>query len=405
MDYHDDMSEHEITTAEADLASLQALQAEASELSRVEDLIDHFNIFEAIGFVDQELMHSRFLAYLLDTRQGHGLGDTLLRKLLDRASVPVSLDLRDGGLGQTLVHREWRNVDILLTNETHRFAVIIENKIWSSEHSDQLDRYFQIVKKDYPGWRVFGFYLTPFGDKPSHEAYSPLSYGTVCEVLEDILKHQGSALSPDVKMSVEHYARMVKRRILGDPETVRLCQQMYRKHKRAFDLIFEHRPDHQMSNRDILFNLVSNEESLVLTGKSKGFVWFHPREWEVPGLQGNTDRNGFLRFVFHNRPDGIDLFLETSPGDEATRRKLFEMGQKNEMLFNYLVDPDTDRWPKLYRRTLLTPSLSEDVSDHEREQEIRGQWAGFLEEDLPRIEAALKEEAWIWGSIESEDSA
>ncbi len=124
-----------------DLEALRALEADASEIERIEGLSNRFNVFETIGFVDQELMHSNFLASLLDPRQNHGLGDALLRKLLDRVSLPTFLDLRNENLGQTRVHREWQYVDILLTNETHRFALIIENKIWSSERVGQLNWY------------------------------------------------------------------------------------------------------------------------------------------------------------------------------------------------------------------------------------------------------------------------
>ncbi len=65
-----------------DLEALRALQADAQELERIERLLNRFNVFETIGSVDQELMHSNFLASLLDPRQNHGLGDTFLRRLL-----------------------------------------------------------------------------------------------------------------------------------------------------------------------------------------------------------------------------------------------------------------------------------------------------------------------------------
>jgi hypothetical protein len=65
-----------------------------------------------------------------------------------------------------------------LLNEVGKWAMIVENKVWSAEHSDQLGRYHRFVRKTYPGWRVFGVYLTPFGSLPSRdedrENYSPL---------------------------------------------------------------------------------------------------------------------------------------------------------------------------------------------------------------------------------------
>ena len=44
-------------------------------------MLDRFNVFETIGFVDQELMHSNFLASLLNPRQNYGWRDAFLRKL------------------------------------------------------------------------------------------------------------------------------------------------------------------------------------------------------------------------------------------------------------------------------------------------------------------------------------
>ena len=52
------MSESETTSTAADLEALRALQADASELERIEELLDPHNVFEAIGFVDNEVMHS-----------------------------------------------------------------------------------------------------------------------------------------------------------------------------------------------------------------------------------------------------------------------------------------------------------------------------------------------------------
>ncbi|CAN5793358.1 hypothetical protein BH23ACT11_BH23ACT11_27430 [soil metagenome] len=73
------------------------------------------------------------------------------------------------------------------------------------------------------------------------------------------------------------------------------------------------------------------------------------------------------------------------------------MGQKDESLFNHLEDPKSVGYPKLYRRTFLTPEFyEEEVSDSDRGAEIRKNWADFLENDLLRIDAALKQESWIW---------
>lgn len=394
----------------ADLEALAALQADIPGLGRIEAHLDRFNVFETIGFVDQELMHSRFLAFLLDPKQNHGVDGLFLKGVLRKALssnaplLPVLLDDLGGmDLNETLVRREHQHVDVLLTNEEHRFAVIVENKVWTVEHSGQLHRYYQLVKKDYPSWDILGIYLTPYGASPSHQAYVPLGYGAVCEVLDEVLEERGTSLVPQVRVAVEHYADMIRRRILGDPELVSLCQRLYHRHKRAFDLVFEHRPDVQGTTRDLLVHQIRTTDGLTYRGRYRNvYVYFYPEKWDVPALNAGDDRHGFLRFVFHNHSGELTLYLETSWGNEDARQKLFRMGRENEATFNNLVDPKTDSHPKLYSRAFLTPESYEDASDREREQEIRRQWAAFLEEDLPKINAILKEEAWIWDSVEAD---
>lgn len=185
--------------------AFRALEADASNLDGIEDLLDIFNIFEAVGFTSQEVTHSRLLAFLLDPRNSHGLGPSFLRGFLQKISeLPdgeeflSSEHARSRTLGETTILTEVRTedgrIDILLLNEPDKWALIVENKVWTKEHHDQLDRYYRIVREDYQDWQVSGIYLTPRGAAPSHERYQPLGYGTVCRLLEDILEDQGTNL-------------------------------------------------------------------------------------------------------------------------------------------------------------------------------------------------------------------
>jgi hypothetical protein len=67
MEYPDDMSESDTASTAADLEALRALQADASDLEQIEVLLDRFNLFETIGFTNQELKHS----WSLTGRCGH----------------------------------------------------------------------------------------------------------------------------------------------------------------------------------------------------------------------------------------------------------------------------------------------------------------------------------------------
>ncbi len=126
------------------------------DLERLESLLHQFNIFEAVGMVRQEIRHSHFLAFLLNPSASHGLKDIFLKAFLKRilaqsanATVsPIAVDVAN--LADTQVRREWKNIDILLVSPTSQIVCAIENKVDSGEHSNQLQRYRQIVQQEFP---------------------------------------------------------------------------------------------------------------------------------------------------------------------------------------------------------------------------------------------------------------
>lgn len=136
--------EAEVSSGEFDRRALEALLVDNPDFDRLKALLGQFNIFEAIGVVRRELRHSDFLAFLLNPQQeSHGLDDTFVKRLLQQvfisapdASEPITpIDLDLWNLDQMVVLREWQYIDILLLDESNQLAVIIENKIDTTEHS------------------------------------------------------------------------------------------------------------------------------------------------------------------------------------------------------------------------------------------------------------------------------
>jgi hypothetical protein len=415
------MSESETTSA-ADLEALKALQADASELERIEELLDRFNVFEVIGFVHQEVMHSLFLAFLLDPKQNHDLKASFLKRFLqkvsesaNRASLPSIFDtLGEHDLTriavQTEVPTDDGRIDILLLDEASRWAMIIENKIRSTEHHDQLNRYYSFVKDNYPSWKVTSVYLTPFGERASHQEYLPLDYGLVCQTIDEVLEDPDSAIRSEIRMALDQYGKMVRRHILGGNfEIARLCSQVYRKHQRAMDLINEYRFAHQEIIYRLLKRLLDESpnlmfdtrESYLRPGEDSGedYVAFVPKSWHVSALkvasEGYTESGLVLVFWFCNMPDTLDLILELAPGHVETRERLLDMAHRNRSVFEDTPDA-LDEYTEFFSRPMLKAEFYDRATYNECEHEIRKQWGSFLEQDLPRIEAALDQETWIW---------
>ena len=232
-----------------DRDALACFVVENDDLERLEGQLADFNLFEAIGAVRQELRHSDFLSFLLNPNGNHGLGDRFLKRFLERVLFeapnqpisPVEIDVSD--FLDTEIRREWRSIDILVYNKSARLVCAIENKVDSGESDGQLARYRETLAREFPNEQMLFVFLTPGGDEPSDSAYIPISYSEVGEIADSICEMYGSTLGVDVVTIMRHYTTMLRRHIVADSDVADLCQRIYRKHKQALDLIFEHRPD------------------------------------------------------------------------------------------------------------------------------------------------------------------
>jgi hypothetical protein len=390
-----------VPDGQADRDALAAFEDENRVLERLEDLLTQFNIFDAFGVTRQELRHSDFLAFLLDPRQPHGLGDAFVTRLLRRVLSTSNLsspafgpaDLDAWSLDRLLVRREWHYVDLLLVDEEHRLVVIIENKIGSGEIPGQLDWYMNTVRQHYPypEWELLALYLTPDGSLPSHGDYVPVSYRLVCDVAEDLAERRQSSLDPAVPILLTHYARMLRRHVVADSEIADICSNIYRKHRRALDLIFEHRPDDLNPMREFLVDLVKGTHGLVLIPSTQDQVLFTIPEWEMPQVTGgvwSTPSGRTLLFEFRIHAERLGLALVIGPGPEEIRAALTNTvenagpplgvrGRKGRI------------WTTAFSQHLLQPSEYDILTVEEREARVRERWNRFLENDLPVIRSKL----------------
>lgn len=378
-----------------------------SELDQLERLLHPFNIFEAVGVTTQELRHSHFLAYLLNPRENHGLGDRLTRALLQSAfrdrtgtELPVSavdLDLWD--LSEIEVHREWNNIDIFLRDPTNKFAVIIENKIHSGEHTEQLRRYREQVERDHHGWQVVGIFLTPDGSPPtSDESYLSVGYETICSTLESFLTALGSTIGQDIRTVIQHYTQMLRRHVVENSEVVELCQRIYQRHRRALDLIYEHRPDLQAEIREFLESLIASTDDIEPDISSKGYVRFAYRPWDQTQLahgSGWTASRRMLLFEFTNIPDRLTLNLIIGPGPEAVRRKLFD-NWSTRPPFKPQSRTLNKFWNSVWRHPFLARQSYQEASLDELKPAITRIWDEFKDRHLPILAEAVRDEAWLW---------
>ena len=393
-----------------DRQALEAL-ADSPDLLRLESILERFNLFEAVGVVRQELRHSNFLAYLLDPSQSHGLGMAFLTELLqsvrlttedeDRQRLP---DVSSLDLSRAYVLREWHHIDILVLDHANRLAVIIENKIGTGEHSDQLNRYYGTISSHYPGYQAIPLYLTPDGEKPTSGDYLPISYSLICESIEEMAQNKRGYLDSEVVLVLQHYAQIIKRHIVSDSDVAELCRSIYQKHRQALDLIFEHRPDQQAQIGQFVKSLVLNNPSMKFYSEGKSYVNFSLKEWDASLKYRHTADNSalFPYLTFENPRDGLAISLWVGPGDgdHDDRLKVLEMARK-KFLTGVSRSLRGATWSRVSTVRMLQARDLEKAQE-EIEALISEKWAEYLRDELPRIVQAVRDEKWLWKSPSTE---
>ena len=372
------------------------------DLESLEDIAQEFNVFEVLGAVSQEIRHSNFLAWLLDPRGNHGLGDYFLKRFLWKTTslgkergvqtiAPIEIDSLE--LNKVSVRREWRNIDILLVDDAQKFVCAIENKVGTAEHSDQLVRYARVCRNEFPDYAYHFVFLTVHGDAPSDQEWISIDYGFIRDSLERIIHAKEASLGDEVRIFLHHYCNMLRRYIMGESTIEELCQRVYSKHQRALDLIFEYRPDRQSEISGILERLIRDDPALKLDDCSKSTVRFAPASWTSPHLKkgtGFTKSGRIMLFQFSNGSDSLRLILLLGPGDQTVRSRIFDAAVDMRSAFIGRSKKLYPQWTTIYKRDFLR---REDYEQHDMEWiegRIKDRFAAFKATAFPQIDEVIR---------------
>ena len=194
------------------------------------------NFFRMLKLSGLEVYHSSFLAWILDPHEKHGLGSQMLKRLYES-----EIDAAGTDWNSFTVKREWMKIDILAVSNNEKKLLCIENKIDTTEHTNQLNQYRNMVNRYYPDFEKSYIYLSPKGKKASDPIYwKAMSYADILRIIDSLNLESGD---PEAAVFIRHYANMLRRDIVGDKELKELCQKIYVKHKAALDLIIANKPN------------------------------------------------------------------------------------------------------------------------------------------------------------------
>lgn len=227
------------------------------------------NIFDAVGMTTQEIKHSAFLAWLMDPKKPHNLQNIFLQAILknllnyEREVIDIEgyltnkqilginsiEDLQEFLNANDLLVRTERvltldgddgRIDIYIESEKAKTLIAIENKVFTSTHDDQLNRYVTEFN-NRTDWKKIFIYLTPTGDLPYNingnyeKDWCILSYETVLDTVRAVLE---DVHNTKLKSLMGDYIKMVDTNILkNNKQLKKLCDEIRKNHKEAIELL------------------------------------------------------------------------------------------------------------------------------------------------------------------------
>ncbi len=396
----------------SDLDLLEDFVLNNPELDRLEKTLSTFNVFETLSIVDAELRHSNMIAWLLNPESNHGLGEVFLKQFLKllvsrnkQALTDISLfDFEILSYADVEVRREWNNIDLLLilNEENARYVVAIENKIFSLEHGDQLNRYRTIIRDEFGhDSKTIFVYLTPDNAEPTDEKWVAFSYIEIADLLKDVLERKKDTISQQIYNFISHYEVIVRRYLVGSSEVELICQKIYKKHQKALDLIFQYKPDIDLEISEYLQEVVSKNQNLISDVSSKTYIRFTSKtldsmvekcgdDWTNPW----TSSRRILLYEFRNANKKLTLKLYIGLGPKELREKLRDFCIANAALFKTLGKNFGYKWHTVYQKEFLKESDFEEATSEDLKKKIDSKFDDFLRGDAAKIDSYFKD-GWV----------
>ena len=139
-----------------------------------------FNMFRVVGVNHYENTHSGIIAEFLNPNGSHGLKDKFLREFINQ-TIPkdFSFDCNKALVNTELTLNDLGRADIVIEQRDKQKAIIIENKIYAGDQSEQLKRYDKYAYGKYGKGNYLILYLTLDGVNASDDSGSGVDYTNI----------------------------------------------------------------------------------------------------------------------------------------------------------------------------------------------------------------------------------
>jgi len=344
------------------------------DLMKINELSMRFNYFVIIKKEISENIHSDVLAWLFNPKENHNLQGAFLSQF----AIRIGLNLKSNQLNDTIVNREKfftdnnKRIDILITDNNSYF-IAIENKIKTKQEKDQLIDYYQSLDRRY-GFIKNQYYvfLTPEGDDPNHEKWEIFDYHQIYEILSAVIEQLNPKLDNNVKDFLDQYKTVIRRYVLMSKDEIKeICKKLYKEHKEALDIIYEHRMDKSQIINDLLLDII-NDRKFLLDDYGKTKIKFTSQKLdsllkdEDSKNSSNIDRP--IMFEFQNNYENkkkvdVRLLIKLESNGEKTeyRKNLFKLIKTDKKLFPEAYKNESGNCNTLWKMNFLSKTEYENL--------------------------------------------
>lgn len=323
------------------------------------------NIYTILGLENSEIRHSNFLAYLFDSKKNLNIGNTLLQNFLQSANInkhlyPFNLEniFKDGA--EIEVSRENNNIDIAI-NIMGYAVILVENKIWSDEHDNQLFRYKNLVCQRLvnPVDKLFQnkikipicIYLTPNGrDAKSDNDWVAVGYDKIFAILRSFAKSKKfGQLTARQKLMILDYIEILEMYIVKkNKEEIKLILDTFFSNiekKKIIEEIIEYAPDYKQRANLIKDVMRKNNINVLSSSLSaNAYINFIPQSFETIFQRIGVKDNLFYFQLSNNssfKNSTISTyfnFQSSQSKDTFVAEKFFELINKKKLTKDFSKD-------------------------------------------------------------------
>lgn len=297
---------------------------------------EFFNVFNTIGLRTEEVrLHSAFIAELLNPQGSHGLSNLFLQAFLRKMELPCDYVTEAKGIiKERYIGRKTKTeggrIDIIIEDGNH--AVIIENKIYAEDQENQLLRYYNYGRKQFP--KDFKLvYLTLERVEPDEKSLGKkdfivnlMSYKhDIVEWLEEcVVIAQKKPLAQTVIMQYKELVKQITNTDMDTSYKEQLLETMVKPDNAiAMGEILSIEEDWFSRIMDIYIwkPLKEYAESKNMEigkdvdyGKETG-IWIYKKEWKYYGIFVWTDSKRFWNDMYfcvsyYNKPNRSNLLIK-----------------------------------------------------------------------------------------------